>query len=198
VPESGKSVSHGKSASDEAARDVERRRFDARLAELRATFLAIQSESDRNAAGLSMGRVLSELFAMQDLEPNEPFRAVEERIDGAFLFDSEVYLLEAKWTANVVGESELLSFQEKIQRKSSFACALLISINGFSQPAMQAATTARQPTLVMMDGADLYRVLEGHIRLDLLLRRKVRRLAERGEPFVPVSDLLRSGWVDDL
>jgi hypothetical protein len=41
----------------------------------------------------------------------------------------------------------------------------------------------------MMDGADLYRVLEGHAQLDNLLRRKVRYLAERGEPYVPVSEL---------
>jgi len=52
-----------------------------------------------------------------------------------------------------------------------------------------AITKGKQPTFVMMDGADLYRVLEGHAELDELLRRKIRYLAERGEPYVPVSEL---------
>lgn len=112
---------------------------------------------------------------------------------GSFLLDSEVYLLEAKWTADSVGEGDLLVFRGKIEGKSSFTRGLFISVNGFSRPALQAITTGKQPTFVMMDGADLYRILEGHLRLDDLLRRKVRRLAERGQPFVPVSDLFGDG-----
>ncbi len=180
-------------AASEAARETERRKFEAAVAGLRATFLARQAEADRNTAGLSLERVLNELFALYDLEPNEPFRIVGEQIDGSFLLDSEVYLLEAKWTAGPIGESDLLVFRGKVEGKSSFTRGLFISINGFSRPAMQAITTGKQPTFVMMDGADLYRVLEGHLRLDGLLRRKVRRLAERGEPFVPVSELFAGG-----
>ena len=180
-------------AANDSARENERRQLDAKFAELRATFLGLQAEPDRGAAGLSLERVLNELFALYDLEPNEPFRVVGEQIDGSFLLDSEVYLLEAKWTASPVGESELLVFRGKVEGKSSFTRGLFISINGFSRPAMQAITTGKQPTFVMMDGADLYRVLEGHLRLDGLLRTKVRRLAERGQPFVPVSELFAGG-----
>lgn len=180
-------------AADAAARETELLKFEATVAELRATFLALHAESDRNAAGLSLERVLNELFALYALEPNEPFRVVGEQVDGSFLLDSEVYLLEAKWTVDPVGESDLLVFRGKVEGKSSFTRGLFISINGFSRPAMQAITTGKQPTFVMMDGADLYRILEGHVRLDGLLRRKVRHLAERGEPFIPVSDLFAGG-----
>lgn len=177
----------------DTARETERRKFEATIAELRATFLALQAESDRNAAGLSIERVLNKLFDLYDLEPNEPFRVTGEQIDGSFLLDSEVYLLEAKWTADPVAEADLLVFRGKVEGKSSFTRGLFISINGFSRPATQAITTGKQPTFVMMDGADLYRVLEGYLRLDGLLRRKVRHLAERGEPFVPVSELFAGG-----
>lgn len=180
-------------ATNEPAREDNRRQFEANIAELRTKFLELQAASDRNAAGLSLERVLNDLFALYDLEPNEPFRVVGEQIDGSFLLDSEVYLLEAKWTASPVGESELLVFRGKIEGKSSFTRGLFISINGFSQPATQAIKAGKQPTFVMMDGADLYRVLEGHLQLDVLLRRKIRRLAERGEPFVPISELFAGG-----
>lgn len=42
-----------------------------------------------------------------------------------------------------------------------------------------------------MDGADLFRVLNGDIHLADLLHRKVRWLAERGQPYVPMDTLSR-------
>ncbi len=176
--------------SGDGARELARREIETAVADLRTKFLTLQAEADRSAAGLSLERVLNRLFALHNLEPNGPFRVVGEQIDGSFLLDSEVYLLEAKWTASPVGESDLLVFRGKVEGKSSFTRGLFISINGFSPAAPQAITIGKQPTFVMMDGADLYRVLEGHVRLDDILRQKVRRLCESGKPFVPVSDLL--------
>ena len=164
-------------------------RFDARLKALQNEFLALLAQQDRSGAGLSLERVLNGLFQLHDLEPNGAFRVVGEQIDGSFLLDREVYLLEAKWTAPGIPESDLLVFRGKIEGKSSFTRGLFISINGFTGLAPQALTTGKQPTFVMMDGADLYRVLEGGVRLDDLLRRKVRWLAERGQPFVSASEL---------
>lgn len=180
-------------SNDVAGRVTERLKFDASLTQLRSAFIALQGQSDRSVAGFSLERLLNELFALHDLEPNEAFRVIGEQIDGAFLLDSEVYLLEAKWTAAPIPEADLLVFRGRIEGKSSFTRGLFISINGFSPPATQAIAVGKQPTFIMMDGADLYRVLEGHVRLDEILRRKVRRLAERGQAFVPVSEIFAGG-----
>jgi hypothetical protein len=171
------------------ARGAERRTVEAALADLRTKFLTLKSEPDRPAAGLSLEGVLNDLFTLYGMTPNKAFRVVGEQIDGSFLLDSEVYLLEAKWISGPVGESDLLVFRGKVEGKSSFTRGLFISINGFSQPARRAIITGKQPKFVMMDGADLYRVLEGHLRLDELLQRKVRYLAERGEPYVSLAEL---------
>ncbi len=42
---------------------------------------------------------------------------------------------------------------------------------------------------VLMDGADLWQILEGRVGLDDLMRSKVRRLAEEGRVFVPAREL---------
>ncbi|MEW8119767.1 MAG: hypothetical protein AB2792_21610 [Candidatus Thiodiazotropha sp.] len=128
---------------------------------------------------------------MFDLQPSSAFRVAGEQIDGAFLLDSEVYLLEAKWTHDQTPEAELLAFRGKVGGKSSITQGLFISVNGFSLQAVPAITRGKQPVFVMMDGTDLYRVLKGREQLDELLRCKVRRLAERGEPYVPVSELYK-------
>ena len=169
---------------DEAS--LRRRRV---LDELRARFLALQAQADRQEAGHALEALLNELFSVFGLQPGEPFRVVGEQIDGSFLLDSEVYLLEAKWTQGPTPEAELLAFRGKIEGKSRFTRGLFLSVNGFSAQAVSAITKGKQPTFVMMDGADLYRVLDRHIDLQSLLRQKIRRLAERGEPYVPVSEL---------
>jgi hypothetical protein len=173
--------------NDEAVRETNRE--TEALGKLRVQFLALQTSADRQAAGLTLERVLNEVFDLQGLEPNEPFRVVGEQIDGSFLLDSEVYLLEAKWTESQVGESDLLVFRGKVEGKSAFTRGLFISVNGFSLPGIQAITTGKQPIFMMMDGADLYRVLDRQLRLDSILRSKMRWLAEKGEPFVPASEL---------
>lgn len=183
-------------AEDAVTTDGETENRRRSLDDLRTRFLGLQTQPDRQAAGLALEKLLNELFALFDLQPSSAFRVVGEQIDGAFLLDSEVYLLEAKWTRDQTPEADLLAFRGKVEGKSSITRGLFISINGFSSQAVPAITRGKQPTFVMMDGADLYRILEGHIHLDELLRRKVRYLAERGEPYVPVSDLC--GDLDEL
>jgi hypothetical protein len=81
-------------------------------------------------------------------------------------------------------------FRGKIEGKSAFTRGVFVSINGFSQPALEAITKGKQPNFLMMDGYDLTVVLEGQMRLDELLRAKIRRLSEEGTPFVSVRELL--------
>jgi hypothetical protein len=160
---------------------------DHRLAELRAEFLELYALSDRQKAGLKLEPLLTRLFALFDLAPSRPFRVVGEQIDGAFNLDQNVYLVEAKWTRDQVNESALLVLRGKIEGKSQFTRGLFLSINGYSSEALAAITKGKQQTFIMMDGAHLFRVLEGHVRLDDLLRRLVRHLAETGEPYLPVG-----------
>lgn len=130
---------------------------------------------------------MNRLFGVFNLTPEKPFRVIGEQIDGSFLLDSQVYLLEAKWTRDRADQRELYAFRVKVEGKSSYTRGLFVSVSGFTEPALAAVTQGKTPNFVMMDGAHLYRVLEGHIGLDVLLQRLVRHLGERGEPYLPVQ-----------
>lgn len=162
---------------------------ESQLSRLKADFLDLQSMADRQAAGRRFEHLLSSLFSLWDLEPAAAFRVVGEQIDGAFALDGSYYLLEAKWLTPPVDEAELLVFRGKIEGKSTFTRGLFVSVNGYTAHAVAAITKGKQPNFVMMDGAHLFRVLDGTIEFDQLLRMLVRRLAERGEPYVTVSTL---------
>ena len=66
---------------------------------------------------------------------------------------------------------------------------LFISINGFSPDAVPALVKGNAGVFLMMDGAHLVRVLEGHVELPALLTRMMRHLNTRGEPYSPVGSL---------
>lgn len=183
-------------ANVEQARTAERiqtERQSARskkLNEVREHYYQLAAHSDRQAAGTALELVLNELFGLFEMAPRKPFRVVGEQIDGSFDLDRETYLLEAKWEAEPLCEAPLLVFRGKIDGKSAFTRGLFVSINGVSQPALDAITKGKQPNFFIMDGYDLAVVLEGQMRLDELFRAKMRRLSEEGTPFVSAKAFL--------
>lgn len=95
--------------------------------------------------------------------------------------DHEVYLLEAKWEKLPLPEAPLLVFRGKIEGKSQFTRGVFISLSGISDDARVAITRGKQPNFFIVDGHDITLVLEGRLDLSVLLRAKLRHLADRGE-----------------
>jgi hypothetical protein len=150
------------------------------LAELRGEFYILARATDRQKAGYAFERILTRLFALFRLNPRLSYRVQGEQIDGSFEMDSEIYLVEAKWEAVPMIEAPLLVFRGKVEGKSSFTRGVFIAANGFTPDGIQAITRGKQPNFFLVDGYDLTLVLEGHVALDVLLRHKLRLLAEEG------------------
>lgn len=157
------------------------------LEELKKEFFALHDEPNRQLAGLSLEKVLNRLFELHDLNPRGPFRVVGEQIDGSFVLDHEVYLLEAKWPVEPCSESDLLVFRGKIEGKSQFTRGLFISINGISEEASKSIVRGKQPNFFIVDGYDLTMLLEDNIALVEFLRHRHRLLAEEGRVTVPFN-----------
>lgn len=175
--------------TEERLKATERSRRSQELEQLKQEFYALHEEADRRKAGLALEHVLNRLFELQKLNPREPFRVVGEQIDGSFELDHEVYLLEAKWTAEPCPEADLLVFRGKIEGKSKYTRGVFISINGISKEAAVAITQGKQPSFFVTDGYDLTMLLEDNIGLVDFLRQRQRLLAEEGRVVVPFTRL---------
>ena len=105
------------------------------LRQLKEEFLDLAGQSDRNAAGLALERLLNRLFGLFGLDPRQAFRVAGEQIDGSFQMDAETYLLESKWEKHPLPESDLLVFQGKIEGKSRFTRGVFLALNGVSRSA---------------------------------------------------------------
>jgi hypothetical protein len=170
----------------QAALDLKRSQV---LRQLKDEFLQLAGQSDRNAAGLTLEKLLNRLFHSFGLQPRQPFRVVGEQIDGSFQMDAETYLLESKWEKHSLPEADLLVFREKILGKSTFTRGVLIALNGVSGPARDAITRGKAPCFFVMDGHDLLMILSEKISLTDFLRMRMRLLAEEGCVCMPFSEL---------
>ena len=63
------------------------------------------------------------------MDPKSSFKIKGEQIDGAFTFNNEEYLLEAKWRNDPTSIGDLDSFSGKLQRRLENTLGLFISIN---------------------------------------------------------------------
>lgn len=156
---------------------------------LKLDFYRLSAMTDPQQRGLALEPFLSRLFALFDLDPRAAFTLKGEQIDGAFTFDTDDYLLEARWLSDMVDPKQVRDFAGKVAEKAHRTGGLMISINGFTSEAcnLLRRTGSR---LLLADGADLAAVLEGALGLDELLLRKRRHAAETGNPYLTAREML--------
>ena len=139
--------------------------------------------------GYAFESFLSDFFDAFSLAPRGAFRLVGEQIDGSFECRQEVYLLEAKWQNDRVGDRELLALNARVDRKSKWARGLFVSYAGFSDVGLEAFQQTKDKCVVGCEGQDLWETLNRRIDFAEVIRRKVRAAAETGRSFVPVREL---------
>lgn len=173
-------------ASEEAKKN---RAFSASIGKLKDQFMAMHADSsDPHRRGLDFEGFINQLFGLFDLEPRAAYSLEHEQIDGAFSFDTDDYILEARWWKGPVGRSHMDVFAKKIERKGKNALGLFVSVNGFSQDALDEYKTATP--FITLDGADFFMILEERVRLEDLLRRKKRYANETGDCHFPATNML--------
>jgi hypothetical protein len=158
-----------------------RRKLADEMERLRKQFLVVFAEKNTQARGYAFEGFLNELFRASGLAPREPFRVMGEQIDGSFDWQSNVFLIEARWRQKVADASDLYVLHGKVNGKSEWTRGLFISINGFSSLAADTFSRGRRANLITMDGQDLMLILEQRCSLEDAIRLKLRHAGETGE-----------------
>lgn len=170
----------------QAAED--RRATSQRLAELKAQYFRL-IETEPRARGFALEMLLTAVFETFDLDPRGSFRVVGEQIDGGFTLGSEHFLVEAKWQKDPTSRGDLDIFSAKVRRRGENTLGLFLAISGFEPTAVDLHSGNRSP-MMLMDGADLYAVLEERIDLRDLLRRKRRETSMTGRVLLTATEIL--------
>ncbi|WP_432085987.1 restriction endonuclease [Streptomyces sp. bgisy095] len=164
------------------------RSFAQVLQELTQDFLRLRSMENRQQAGREFETFLHRLFTLFDLEPTLAYNLKGEQIDGAIYYNTDHFIVEAKWLAGTVEAEDLMKFDSKVRLKSKNALGLFVSVNGFSAGGRD--IFKRGTSFITIEGGDLYCVLEGRIRLDELLSRKLLHASTTGNCYYPAAEIL--------
>lgn len=159
------------------------------LSTLKNEFYSWSVSSDRQGSGFALEKILYHLFELSDLDPKGSFKVIGEQIDGAFSFNYEEYLLEAKWRNKQTPLADLDSFSSKIGRKFENTLGLFISISGFSDDALIQFRNSSDKRVLLMDGEDLIAVLDERVTLSDLLARKRREAVQTGNIYLKYRDM---------
>ncbi len=171
-----------------AAQTEALRRFNDDLGALKQRFLALQTETDTHARGYAFESLLADLFLLFDLEPRLAYKLDLEQIDGSFSFDTDDYIVEARWRAEGASREHGDIFHTKVGTKGKNAMGLFVSVNGFKNTFLERFKEGT--SFITMDGGDLYAVLDGRMRLDELLRIKKRHANETGSCYTRLSEII--------
>ncbi|MFD5496067.1 restriction endonuclease [Streptomyces sp. NPDC127091] len=178
---------HAVAIAENAKQAQDGRAFAHAHEELKQRFIVMHSATNPQQRGRDFEGFINELFALYDLEPRAAYSLDHEQIDGAFSFDTDHYVLEAKWWKEAIGRRELDVFKSNIERKGKNTLGLYISMSNFTSDAL--AVYSLSTPFITMDGGDFMAVLDQRIRLDELMRRKKRHASETGHCFLPVSKI---------
>lgn len=155
--------------------------YQQKLEDLKMNFYEIASNPNSQKKGFQFEKFLNELFNFFDLDPKSAFKIIGEQIDGAFTFDNNDYLLEAKWQEkSEINAADLYAFGGKISGKLKNTLGLFISLGPYSKDCTETGSPIAK-SMILMDGMDLMQVLEGRIRLNDLILIKRRHASQTGE-----------------
>jgi hypothetical protein len=160
------------------ASDVQRR--NEMLKDLHDKFTTMFVSKDEQRRGRDFDLLLRDLFEYFDLASRRPYRPSGEEVDGAIVLDGLHLMVEAKWLKAPVETSDIAVFRQKIEDKLKTTIGVFVSMSGFSTNAVDKARNAR--SMILIDGSEVMPVLEGQVDLVELLRRKLRRAHETGDP----------------
>lgn len=116
------------------------RELTGQLATLQQRLWTLEGMQDVRRRGLQLEQFLFDLFRLFDLEPRGPFVLTGEQIDGAFSFDTDDYLLEARWRRQQAAPADLAVFERKVSTKTHKTSGLFVSMHGFSRAAVDKFT----------------------------------------------------------
>lgn len=175
-------------AAAKAREEIEARSLRAqRLDDCKQRYYSLLIERDVQRRGFAFEQLLKDLFHAHEIEYRSSFRTETQQTDGAFVFKSFHYLLEAKWTRLETSLSVLDGFKSKVERKLTSTRGLFVSIAGFSEDVLREFQQGAGRSVILMSGEDLQIILEDRIMLTDALELKTSMASQTGEVYVPLK-----------
>lgn len=151
--------------------------LDRRLKEL-ATRLGSQE------AGYAFQDWFYDLMDFSEVQNRRPYVTDGRQIDGSITVAGTTYLVETKFTKEQATGPDIDVFFKKVTDKADNTMGVMVSISGYSGPAVDGASV-RQTPLLLMDHRHLYLALGGTMSFGEIVERVRRHASQTGEALLP-------------
>jgi len=147
----------------------------------------LSKEIGASKAGYAFQDWFYELVQFSEVESRKPYISNGRGIDGSITIEGTTYLVELKFTSEQASAPDIDSFYKKVITKADNTMGVMLSISGYSSVAIQEASSAKTP-LLLLDYSHLYLILGGSMGLSDVIERIRRHASQTGEAFLPAKD----------
>lgn len=137
--------------------------------------------------GFEFETIINHLLEEEGLLPRTSYKMLGEQIDGSFIFEGKIYLLEAKWHNKEMCASDIYEFKGKIDGKLVGTIGIFISISGYSKDSVDALTLGKSLNIILFNQEDFESCIQSEIGFKKVLVSKLRIAAEEGIVFYPYN-----------
>jgi len=138
------------------------------------------TKATRRRRGYQFERFLYALLAAEALEPSTNYRPDGEEIDGSFIHNGRLFLLEAKWHDEPMPASAVYAFKGKVDGKLVGTIGVFISMSGYGTDAVSALVRGKELNILLFDRTDIESSLSQRNSFTRVLEDSLRKAAERG------------------
>lgn len=142
--------------------------------------------------GFEFEKIFYQIAVLEGITHRKPYRVNEtmEQIDGTLKIENNNYLVELKFTKNEVNFSTIASFAGKLSTKGCYPRGIFVSMEGFSDGSILNSSFSAYKNIILVDSVDFMNILEGVIKLEELLIKKIEILQTKGYFYYdPVNNL---------
>lgn len=170
-----------RAVAQETALSSARQQETARLAALKERLSSIAVEMGSQRAGYDFQDWFYDLMALQEVLARPPYVSDGRQVDGTITVDGTTYLVELKFTSNQADATDIDSLAHKVTRMADNTMGAMISMSGYSAPAI-ATASGPGTKLILMDYIHVMSVLDGS-DFSEIVRRSRRHASQTGNAF---------------
>ena len=192
VAEINEAIRESKAA--ESIRQAVREQSSAQLAarqsleKLQTTLNTLTPKIGSQEGGYAFERWFYDLAIFFELDARPGYKAAGRQIDGAMTIDGTTFLVETKLVNDPIGSPEIDVFMAKIESKADNTMGLFVSLSGFNEGAIRAASKQRTPMLLLDSGHIFTLVMRGVMTLPQVVSRIRRHASQTGSSYLPASE----------
>lgn len=156
------------------------------LAKLKQRLDDLTGSLGTQKAGYDFEDWFYDLVQFSEIDARRPYKHEDRQIDGSVTHDGTTYLVELKFTMDQSGAPDVDVFRRKVETKADNTMGIMVSMSGFSSPAIKSGSGPKTP-LLLLDHTHIYAVLGGASDLRSVIERVRRHASQTGEAHLPFA-----------